>query len=74
MLSWKADRLDAIDSFIVQREYPGEELSTWQVVDAPESTCIDDQLHKDAKHTYVIQAKLKEGYVSPSSAKADIQL
>lgn len=74
IVTWKADRMDAIASFIVQREYPGEELTTWQVIDAPESVCVDEQLHKDVKHTYVIQAKLKEGYVSPTSAQANVQL
>ncbi|WP_247237576.1 hypothetical protein [Telluribacter sp. SYSU D00476] len=74
VLTWKADQLEAIEEFVVMREYPGEELSTWQVVDASEGACVDDQLHKDAKHTYVIQARLKEGYLSPSSAKAEIQL
>lgn len=74
VITWKVDRMDAIASFIIQREYPGEELSTWQVVQAPESGCTDDQLHKDAKQTYVIKAKLKEGYVSPTSATTAVQL
>ena len=74
VLSWKADQLDTIEEFVVMREYPGQELSTWQVVGTDDLTCLDDQLHQNVKHTYVIQARLKEGYLSPSSATADIQL